>query len=285
MRSKPVRYGTATLGVILSIWKPFWGIVSAWSNIDFVSQKTGVLHALWNFLLGPTGGNLSTIVGMLLILAAFIMVERSKDIPHPSIEGGTTEAALGTGTIVAPGFEGQPKGGTTEAALGTGTIVAPGFEGQPKGAPLCCIWIGMSHVSLVAKKVWTANGSVSAAVAIFKNMTQQQVRSAKGTAHYYDDNGREIDFSVLPWLDETYDNTGFSASQERVLVLAVQKDGSSGHFSTPLSWEGTTELLATAVTAKVTVHHDDPSGYEQYVFNLRISPYLDVSLKKAEKRP
>ena len=59
---------------------------------------------MWNFIIGPAGGNIFTVVGVLLILAAFVMVEQTRpDIrvvptpptPAPPNAGGTSPTAGG----------------------------------------------------------------------------------------------------------------------------------------------------------------------------------------------
>jgi hypothetical protein len=89
---------------------------------------------------------------------------------------------------------------------------------------------------------------------------------------------------VLSWLDESFDNTGFSEGQERALVVAVQRGGSQDYFSTPektLAVLTRTKLESAVITADITIHVE--GGYMELTFLLQVQPYLKLSFKNVGK--
>ena len=95
---------------------------------------------------------------------------------------------------------------------------------QPKGRTLHCESIGITHASAAEDtKAWKAEGAIPAAVVVFRNPTKRTLRNVSGTATFYDSEGRSIARSLLPWLGELRDNTGFLPDQKRAMVVAVRR--------------------------------------------------------------
>jgi hypothetical protein len=117
-------------------------------------------------------------------------------------------------------------------------------------------------------------------------MTERQIGAVKASAYFYDPDGRKIGVTELPWLDERYDNTGFAAGEEHALLLAVQKEGTTGFFSTPGTSSFSSKTLATTLmSVVVTLRHGNGLESEELKFSLSNSPYLKLSLISASKFP
>ena len=77
--TKPARYGAAFAGAVLLAWEKIWWLISWWADIDFVSQRAGGVSKVLSFMASPGFSNVANLLGIALIVLAFLMVERRHD--------------------------------------------------------------------------------------------------------------------------------------------------------------------------------------------------------------
>jgi hypothetical protein len=241
----------AFLGAALAMWRPLWEILGHWSTAEFVLQKLKEVAVL-NFLLGTVGGDLMTIIGVSLIVVAFVRVEQKL---------ATFQLSPPFSSSVLP-------------------AVSAEIEVQQKHASLRCISAGIMGVSR-ASGAWKPNGGMPAAAAALKNTGLGQFKDVWGFASYYDSEGRKLAQARVRWLDEPHDNTGFLPGQERTMVVAVQGDGE--YFKTPDI--GFAEMPDKLKTTKLDVSVSiSGKGFSQVIlsFNLQTMPNPSFLLAKYE---
>jgi hypothetical protein len=165
-----------------------------------------------------------------------------------------------------------------QAASGPNTpswaIPQASFSGQYRGKYFAC----SSGLSRIGKKagvwiVWTAEGSLNAAVATFKNETNKTLRNVTAFASFYDEKNREIDKASLPWIDERHGNTGFAPGESHMLLLAILAKETDKGFSVP---DGK-PLNEGNIAAVLNLIIDNGQGLEKIHFDLATTPYFRIT--------